>query len=313
MSAKAFITKTLKSGASDRFPVPPPFVYDPDYKSFLKINSLTANVGTAVGWALSSVVHILVPGNSPPVDITVGTNKVMLSDPYPFSASDSDITPQLFDLIVDLLRNDLAKAGIYLLDLVGASQVSTLDEGNVQSYFASKGADFSVATVMKCLPYFCAVVEILYRDPDFINRVKDYEWLRYHTTYSSGTDLIVRVLESTNTTTANVGPYRVCASTYNAVMAAHAAPYDKVLSDRIPLALKGICHVHLEAIGLLPKNKWYQGLKGREILSPAAITAITTYAVRSTELQADKTAINSATTVAAAEAALINTGAVPST
>lgn len=242
----------------------------------------------------------------------IGDSNILCGTAWDSTWPATEINVGLFETASVLVENNFMKAGTYLLDLVGASQVAALDDKNIESYFKSTGIELSITTIKRSLPFFTTVIDNLASDPHFIEKTKKFEWLRYHTTYASGNGLVMKLLEATNTTTTYPGPFNVPANIVTAVKDAVENPWDKEMSDKIPSTLKGIAHVYLEAIQMLPAAKWYQGERGRSNLTVSAVAAIKAYAVRVTELKANTDNIKKASSVREADTALAATGAVPS-
>jgi len=229
--------------------------------------------------------------------------------------SDADVFGELnvgmVRTVADLLENTGEKAGKYLIELVTAQQTGSLDASNVSSYFKAAGYDISVNHVMAMLPYFASAFPKL-NEGDWFNAARDeFKWLKYHTTVASGNGLVSKFLDATGTTVDNPGPFKIPHEVVGAVQWSMLNAHDPRASDAVPLTLKGITHVYLDALGQLPSKPWYQGLSGRQALSPAAITAISQYAVCSNKLRGNTEEIRSSTTINAMDAALMASGAVP--
>jgi len=309
--------KGLLANTVDRaFPVPFPFSFNVNVCTYMKKNDLTMNTGSITAWAMYGAYFALKvgtdDGQKPVATIEDGKAVIDLGTEWSEDWSQKLITKQQFNLASNLSANSYARATQYLFDLVGASQSGMLDDKNVESYFASTGIELNVSFIQKLLPAFAASVTMLKDIPEFQTRILNHEWLKYHTSFSSGSGLVLRVLESTGTSEHNVGPFNISPAIVASVISATKEPWNKVASDAIPMNLKGVCHVYLEALGMLPSAKWYQGEKGRSMLSPATISAIRAYAVKTIALKSDTKSIESSTDVMAADAALVKAGVLPS-
>ena len=306
------ISTFLKNPSNRKFPVSTPYTWHDDLASFLKKNDLPTNIGTATVYAMYGSVIFYLEGKKFIPSCTMGGVNYKFSDQLPDDAKDGEITIAIFTTTSLLVNKDFQKAFTYVLDLSGAAQVSALNEKNVESYFASTGVELNIAPIMKAIPFFAATLDNLSSMPEYQEKILELDWLKYHTTYASGNGLVMKVLEATGTTTNNPGPFKVPATVVSAVEAAIKAPWDKGASDSVPMTLKGVSHVYLEAIGMLPTAKWYQGEKGKSNLSVAAIAAIRAYATTTTRLKANVDAITAAKTIADADRELEATGAIPS-
>jgi len=305
------IEQVLSAKVSRKFPVVSPFSYEADLKDFLTKNGLSANQGTVTTYAMYAAMrHYLIPGEPAP-HCTFGGQDYDYTGALAANLNDADIPRGMVEVAKGLLDNQMEKAMLYVVDLAGANQVSSLDERNVQSYFLAAGVDIQISPIMKSIPYFSSILSKMVDSPLFQASILEFDWLRYHTTYASGNGLVLRVLESTGTTDSDPGPFNVPGHIVKAVEEAVKNPWDKEASDDVPMTLKGIAHVYLEAIGMLPIAKWYQGEKGRSNLTLAAISAVRAYAVTTTKLKANVGAIEKAADVAAANAALAATHALP--
>lgn len=305
------IKALLKKQTDRSFPVPSPYAYNEDYIAFTKSNDLPINVGTITTWCMYGSMSALLTGKDLTPTITIGDKAIPCGAPWDPKWPTTVINVGSFETASMLSADGFAKAGTYLLDLVGANQVSSLDDRNIESYFKAAGVEMNIATIKKSLPFFSSALDNLTSDPDFVGRSKKFEWLRYHITYASGNGLVMKFLEATGTTTSSEGPFKIQPAIVNLVKDAVEKPWDKEASDKVPMTLKGITHVYLEAIGMLPSAKWYQGEKGRANLTVAAVAAIRAYATRVTALKANIESITSATSIADANASLAMTGAVP--
>lgn len=316
MAELAKIKNFLSKPADRAFPVPFPFAFNPNISVYMKKNDITLNTGSITAWAIYGAYITLKSGaeeSRPPVaTIEDGKPVVVLGTEWGDDWPQKILTKQQYELASDLSENSFAKSIQYLLDLVGASQAGVLDDKNVESYFASTGVELNVAFVQKLLPALSAATTALKDIPEFQARILDHEWLKYHTSFSSGSGLVLRVLEATGTSTQDPGPFKISPTVVSAVVSATKEPWNKGASDAIPMNLKGVCHVYLEALGMLPTAKWYQGEKGRAMLSPATVSAIRAYAVKTTSLKADTKGIESSVDVASADSALLKAGVLPS-
>jgi len=302
----------LEKGIDRSFPIPSPYSWDDCYTDFVRKNSLNVNTGSITVWAIYASMRLLKDETGDNLGFRFGEVRTVVGAPWDEHWQTGEVTRGLFETASVLTFDHCAKAGIYLLDLVGANQVAALDEKNIESYFKAAGCDIQVNMIHKALPYLSSYLENVMSEPDFVTRTRNFEWLKYHTTYASGNSLVLKMLEATNTTPTNPGPFRVPAEVVRHVKQAVDDPFDKVASDHVPSTLKGIAHVYLEAIQMLPAAKWYQGERGRSNLTVSAVAAIKAFAIKLTEIKANTKKIAESTTVDQAIQELQATGAVPS-
>lgn len=302
----------LAKGIDRSFPVPSPHIWDDCFTDFIKKNSLNVNVGTVTLWSMYAAVRVLKGETGDNLGFRFGETRVPVGAPWSEDWQTGEVTVGLYETASALTFDHCSKAGIYLLDLVGANQVAALDEKNIESYFKAAGCDMAVNVIHKALPFLSSILENVMSEPTFVERTREFDWLKYHTAYASGNGLVHKLLEATGTTLTDPGPFKVPAEVVRHVKKAVDDPFDKNASDQIPSTLKGIAHVYLEAIQMLPAAKWYQGEKGRANLTVSAVAAIKAYAIKVTQLKANTDQIAKATTVATATKELQDTGAVPS-
>lgn len=302
----------LEKGIDRSFPIPSPYVWDDCYTDFIKKNSLNVNTGSITVWSMYASLRVLKGEGGDTLGFRFGEVRAVVGAPWDDAWQTGEVTRGLYETASILNFDHCSKAGIYLLDLVGANQVAALDEKNIESYFKAAGCDIQVNMIHKALPYLSSTLENVMSEPQFVERTKEFEWLRYHTTYASGNGLVLKMLEATGTTLTDVGPFKVPAEVVRHVKKAVDDPFDKIASDQVPSTLKGIAHVYLESIQMLPAAKWYQGERGRANLTVSAVAAIKAFAIKLTQIKANTDEIVKATTVAEATHALQKTGAVPS-
>jgi len=310
------IKDILKRSADRAFPVPFPFSFNPNVSAYMKKNDITANTGSITSWAIYGAYIQLRSAagdeKQPVVTLEDGKPAVALGSEWNDEWSQKIITKQQYDLASDLSGDSYAKGTQYLLDLASASQSGVLDDKNVESYFASAGVELNVSYVQRLLPALSSAMTVLKDIPEFHSRILSHDWLKYHTSFSSGSGLVLRVLEATGTSANSAGPFNISPNVVASVILANKEPWNKEASDAIPMNLKGLCHVYLESLGMLPSAKWYQGEKGRSMLSPAAVSAIKAYAIKTTSLRADTKGIESSVTIDDADSALFKSGTLPS-
>jgi len=301
----------LGKGLDRSFPIPSPYVWDDCYTDFIKKNSLNVNTGSVTVWSMYASLRVLKGDKKDNLAFKFGETRVPVGGPWDDTWQTGEVTRGLFETTTVLTFDQCGKAGIYLLDLVGANQVAALDEKNIESYFRAAGCDIQVNMIHKALPYLSSTLENVMSEPQFVVRTREFEWLKYHTTYASGNGLVLKMLEATGTTPTNPGPFKVPAEIVEHVKKAVEDPFDKAASDHVPPTLKGIAHVYLEAIQMLPAAKWYQGERGRSNLTVSAVAAIKAFAIKLTQIKANTDEIAKAQSVEEAIHALQQTGAVP--
>jgi hypothetical protein len=302
----------LQKGIDRSFPIPSPYSWDDCYTDFVRKNSLNVNTGSITVWSMYAAMRLLKGEGGDNLGFHFGEVRTVVGAPWDEHWQTGEVTKGLYETASVLTFDQCAKAGIYLLDLVGANQVAALDEKNIESYFKAAGCDIQVNMIHKALPYLSSYLENVMSEPDFVTRTRDFEWLKYHTTYASGNGLVLKMLEATGTTLTDPGPFKVPAEIVRHVKKAVEDPFDKVASDHVPSTLKGIAHVYLESIQMLPAAKWYQGERGRSNLTVSAVAAIKAFAIKLTEIKANTKEISDSKTVAEAIQKLHLTGAVPS-
>jgi len=228
---------------------------------------------------------------------------------YPANARDDDFSSSYYDFACALAANNFEKSAYHVLELCVANSVSTLDEKNIQSYFAMNGVNQELATqvLTRVINYLTSVIAPTTYPRVLTDRIERCVWLKYHTTYASGVGLVKKFLDATQ----NGAVFAVTVGTIAAVNAALAAPWDPVLADAVPLTLKGLAYIFLDAIKLLPTNKWYQGEKGAAMITPAATIAVRAWAVTTQAFAANTGAITAAANAAAADTALLAVRGIP--
>lgn len=295
----------------DKLPIDASVKYSRALNEFITFNSLTLNTSTIFVWsALSSYkVHggritdstsSAITTNVPVIVMKTsgGTNVeqdiTATIDP---AANDTEYTAQVLDYAKVSFGSDNALMSI--LELVAANQVSELADENIQSFFAAKGTELNIGLVRKVVRYISSVEGSLMSSSIFQARSLDFKWMAYHTTAASGSGLVMRFLDMTGASKGDGnykgGIFSVTEATYDLVVQSIRAPWEITAADRIPDRIKGFAYIFLEAMDLLPKNKWYQGLRASSNLSPNEILAIKAAASKHKALTSATTGISAAT------------------
>jgi len=310
------LTTLLASKVSRKFPIPAPFKFHEDLASFIKENELSKSTGTITTWAMALAAHVLVTDKPVVPYVTIGDKKVVFGSgdhtDVEFSEKENSFTRGEFETAESLVDTNLQKAGIYVIELVAANQVASLDDRNISSYFQAAGVTIVPSTILKLLPYLSSIFEDLLTYPELAERAKGFDWLKYHLTYASGNALVSKFAAAVGASVTNESVFKIPSGVMTSLKILDENPWNKAESDKIPLTLKGLAHVYLEAVGQLPVAKWYQGEKGRSNLSVATIQAVRAYAVTSSKIMANTDTIQKADNIAAVNDALAASGVLPS-
>lgn len=190
------------------------------------------------------------------------------------------------------------RSGGWIIDLVAAYQIRPLNERNVSSYFKSKGG--MIINGMRILPILKVMADNL---PKLTGQaginIENSAWTRYHTSYSSSPQLVMRALGIVGA----AFPTMFSGASVAAVNAAILAPWDSALVDRIPKSALAATHAILFAFSMLP-DRWMQGEKAVAEGSPVTYAAILAGCKRMKDLMANTSAIGSATNMTALSAAM---------
>jgi len=240
--------------------VPPknPYKFNQDLKKFLLRNTLSCNATNCLVWtyyiAAATEFNVrMFEAKTPMTSYTDAKDQeadAKLDGDIPDDAKEKEVTSEMWEFT----KAVMPKAGLHLYELCAAWQVSALDERNVESYYKSAGMTVTVATVLKVLPYYAAIIPRISGTDGFVQAVTSSDWLKYHTTATSTpalVDLMIRGVE---------GFYPISNEWRGFVASALRKPWDKKLSELIPKNLIAIAYTYLEVMGRLPNN-WYQGIK----------------------------------------------------
>jgi len=232
-----------------------------DYKEHLAINEIDHSAVNAIIWAMLVEARVMfgarivVTGkdNVPCTGVRLVDNsekKLLLGDPYPAGTKDDIITEDNFVFIRELA----IKIPRIILELVGAHQVGSLRDRNVESYFKMAQADISVEKIMKTIHFLSLLLPKIVENPLFQAKIKDTVWLTYHTAAASSQQLVNKFIEETK------GLLTITPETKTLVAAALAEPWKIDVINKIPKRAIALTYVYLDATGQLP-DKWFQGIK----------------------------------------------------
>lgn len=259
MDRDAVITAAL--ALSRNLPLRQPFIIRFRYNDFLQSNNMQHNATAAVIYGLcvsaTSDFHKPSPAAEGAINnwcIGISTNNVIanipFNQPYPPGATDLEYTFDVFNTV----KECIAKATKWLVELVAAEQSGSLRERNYESYFKMSQGEVAVGKIILVVKWVAATTPKLMENEDLQEEAANVPWLKYHTAAASTPQLVQKFMNETgelhtfsddvrNTVREAVENFWLLEPTY-----------------RIPQNIVAHTYVYLESTNQLPDN-WYQGIR----------------------------------------------------
>jgi hypothetical protein len=248
--------------ASRDVPAAQPIKVSSEFRTFITTNGMNPSPATMILWTILMAARFVFDlpiilekpvHDAPVVEIKIqgkGSTQTRLTDSYPTGAEDGEMTESIFTFLSAAMK----AAPKQLIELIGAWQVKALKERNVVSYFKMAKADIPVERIMTVIAYLSTVAERLINIDEFKQSIKSENWLIYHTAYASTQYLVRRFIDEAKDIIDI--PDDVKKIVHNAC----DQPWEKKLSDQIPIKYVQMTYCYLEASKTLPDN-WYQGMR----------------------------------------------------